>query len=66
MNRKVLIDELKRYAGGGGVITKSQIARFYGLKHTTCKITDLVKDLNAINGKYYLVIEVAEEIRRRC
>lgn len=52
--------ELKKYNGGAGVISKSEIARFMNLKKATSRVDRLVADLKRYEGRVYLVTDVAE------
>ena len=65
MTKKSLKSELKTHTDGASVITKTQLARFFGFKKPTTRIDDIVSDLTAIDGKYYLISDIAEVLERR-
>ena len=64
-DKQKIANELKKYNGRAGVITKSQIARFLGTNKAGARVQRLVADLDAYDGRYYLVPDVAEAFMRR-
>lgn len=66
MKKKELADEIRRYTrnGNAGVITKSEFARYLGLKKPTQRVNRILQDLVAHEGKYYDVADVAETYMR--
>lgn len=64
-DKQKVANELQKYNGRAGVITKSQIARFLGIKQAGSRVNRLVADLDAYDGRYYLVQDVAEAFVRR-
>lgn len=64
MERQNIVAGLKRCNGGAEVITKRQLASFFGIKKTEY-VNKYVHKLEAIEGKYFLVTEVAGELIQR-
>ena len=64
-SKKEIISELKQYSNNSGVIIKQQIAEYYGTKKPGTRVNRLVENLPAVEGKYYFVQDVAEELLRR-
>lgn len=66
MNRNDICKELSRIADGQAFITCAQLSRALGISHQERVKKDYLKGLEAINGKYYLIREVAEVIKNKC
>lgn len=63
MDRATLTAALRRHTGGAEVITKTQLQAFMGIRGPQ-HIQRYVDRLDALDGKYYLVSEVAAELMR--
>lgn len=64
MERQNLVRALKSHSDGADVITKSQFMSFMGIKKYD-HIKKYLSGLDAIDGKYYLISEVAGALLRR-
>lgn len=64
MERQTIVAALKRCNGGAEVITKAQLQRFFGIKKQE-HVRKYVQGLESMDGKYYLVTDVASELMRR-
>lgn len=66
MTEKQRVKEaLRQSAGGAEVITLSQISRFFGRKKPTTVDYRLTEGLEKIDGKWYLLNDVADAIAKR-
>lgn len=61
MNGPDIINGFKRINGRQMFVTKTQIAEAMGVKQTR-SINWIVKDLEAVNGKYYFLTDVKNKI----
>lgn len=64
MDRQSITAALKRCNDGAEVITKSEFQRFMGIKKAD-HVKKYFADLESIDGKYYLVTDLAGELVRR-
>ena len=58
MDKRVLIDALKREANGGEMITRKQLMHFFNIEKYE-HIKKYIRGLDAIDGKYFLISDVA-------
>lgn len=66
MTRTDIAGALRAVTEGQAFITASQLARAMG-RSDQRKVKDAyLKDLEAVDGKYYLIIEVAKALKERC
>lgn len=63
MKKQKLINEMSRQAGAM-FATKSQIAAWFGIKNVRY-IEKFVDGLQAVDGKYYLISDLADVMERR-
>ena len=66
MNRNDICAELRRVAEGQAFITCAQLSKALGIKHTEIVKREYLTGLEAINGKYFLIREVADAIKKKC
>lgn len=66
MTRNDICAELARVTEGQAFITCSQLARALGIKHPENVKREYLVGLEAINGKYFLIREVADVIKKKC
>lgn len=64
-NKQKVGDALRQSAGGAEVITISQLARFFGRKKPSAVDYRLTEGLEKIEGKWYLLSDVADAIAKR-
>lgn len=55
-----------RQSTGQDFITATQLARAFGMSSGKLAKRKFLTDLEAVEGKYYLIDEVAEKIKERC
>lgn len=66
MTRNDISGALRTVTGGQAFITAGQLAKAMG-RADQKKVKDAyLKDLEAVDGKYYLIIEVAKVLKERC
>lgn len=65
MTRTDIAQELRRYCGRG-LIRASEVSGFVGDSNVTRVKRKYLHDLEAIDGKMYLVTEVAERLKATC
>lgn len=65
MTRTEIAQELRRYCGRG-LIKASEVSGFIGDSNVTRVKRRYLYDLEAVNGKMYLVTEVAERLKEAC
>lgn len=66
MTRNDISDELKKAAKGQAFITASQLAAALGRSDQAKVRNAYLKGLEAVDGKYYLVRDVADVLKQRC
>lgn len=66
MTRTDISAELRRVTEGQAFITVTQLARALGEKNTSRVKTKYLEGLESVNGKYYLITEVADALKRSC
>ena len=64
MDKQKLQAALKRHTQGAEVITKQQICSFMGIKKQD-HIRKYTDGLQALDGKYYLISEIADRMMQR-
>ena len=64
MDKQSLTAALRRSAGGAEVITKTQFKRFMGISKME-HVQKYFAGLESIEGKYYLISDVASELVHR-
>jgi|GEM_PF-3510876 len=64
MQKKDITNSLRRHADGGEFITKTGIAKTMGLKKSEYA-QKYIRGLQAIDGKYYAISEVADNMMTR-
>lgn len=64
MQKQDIVLRLKKHARGAEFITKKQIADTFGMIKQE-HVKRYIKGLQAIDGKYYDILEVAGELQRR-
>lgn len=64
MDKQSLTAALKRCTDGAEVITKTEFQRFIGIKKAD-HVKKYLAGLEAIDGKYYLISDVAGTLMRR-
>jgi len=63
--KKPIVDSLRLVTGGQAFITATQLARALGCTDSYKVKSKYLKELPALNGKYYLILDVAEELRKQ-
>jgi hypothetical protein len=63
--KKPIVDSLRLVTGGQAFITATQLARALGCADSYKVKSKYLKGLPALNGKYYLILDVAEELRKQ-
>lgn len=63
--KKPIVDSLRLVTGGQAFITATQLARALGCADSYKVKTKYLKGLPALNGKYYMILDVAEELRKQ-
>ena len=66
MTKNDICAELSRVADGQAFITCTQLSRALGIRHSENVKRDYLSGLEAVNGKYYLIREVADVIKEKC
>lgn len=66
MTRNDICTELIKAADGQVFITCAQLSRALGISHQEKVKKEYLKGLEAINGKYFLIREVADVIKKKC
>lgn len=57
---------LRKVTGGQAFITVSQLAKALGRTDQAKVRKAYLSDLTAVDGKYFLIAEVADVLKRRC
>lgn len=66
MIKRDIIRSMERYAGGG-FITRQRLANYLGIADANRVKNRYLKDLDAVDGKYYFIPDVATVLmERRC
>ena len=65
LTKQDITRSLQSYNSGAGVICKAQIGRFLGEQKPGRRTDKITAGLTAIDGKWYLVTDVAGAILRR-
>jgi len=65
MIRADIANELRRYTGRG-TIRASELAAFLGDKNVSRIRTRYLKELESIDGKQYLIPDVAKSLKEKC
>lgn len=66
MTRNDIASALRKATGGQAFITVSQLAQAMGRTNQTKVKQSYLQGLEAVDGKYYLVTEVAGVMKERC
>ena len=66
MTRNDICAELARVTEGQAFITCSQLARALGIKHTENVKKEYLAGLEAVDGKRFLIREVADALKKKC
>lgn len=66
MTRNDICAELSRVAEGQAFITCTQLSRALGIKHSENVKKEYLTGLEAVNGRYYLIRDVADVLKRKC
>lgn len=66
MTRNDIADELQRVTDGQAFITITQLATAFGRNNPAKVKKAYLSDLEAVDGKYYLIREVADVLKKRC
>lgn len=61
MTKSELVKSLRKCADGGAVITRSELARFLGIKNPR-NVNRYLSGLQRISDKYYFIPEVADKL----
>jgi hypothetical protein len=65
MNKKPIVDSLKSVTEGQAFITCVQLTKALGCKDQRKVKDKFLRGLEAIDGKYYLIVDVAEVLQKR-
>ena len=66
MTKSDIAKEMRQYLGGRGTIRAKELAVFLGEGNLTRVREKYLNGLEAIDGRIYLVTEVAERLKERC
>ena len=66
MTRNDICTELSRVAEGQAFITCAQLSKAMGIKHSEIVKKEYLSGLEAVNGRYFLVREVADVLKKKC
>lgn len=66
MTRNDICAELSRVAEGQAFITCAQLSKALGIKHTEIVKKEYLAGLEAINGKYYMIREISDVLKKKC
>ena len=66
MTRNDITAALRQVTGGQAFITCSQLARALGRADPQKVKREYLRDLEAVNGKYFLIREVSEVLKEKC